>query len=284
MMSARRWSAFAAFVSVTLVLAACSADPQEDQAPTPESSATDSVSDPNPAERVSVLVDSADLIVRGTIESVDAPVANADDEEFPAQQAVVTVSEVLKGDAQSSITVVKPEGTWYYLSEYPEASYDAKHEGVFVLKAAGDAYDLFGYVGVHDDLGAWQKFDRVLAGLSEDALGATEEQLAAWTAQADIIVFASAQGTEAGIAVHAPRVDFSTTATLTAIEVLKGEMPEPLDVVRGEQPDVPGGTWWFPVKDEGQVGVYFIDTSSGTPTVINTTQPSEVNDRQVPLG
>ena len=253
--------------------------------PTPLPSTTASVSDPNLAEPISELVAAADLIVVGTVESVDSPVANAEEEEeFPAQQAVVKVGDVLKGDPQSTITVTKPDGTWFYLSDHAEASHDAKHEGIFVLKAAGETYDLFGYVGVHDDSAAARKFDRVLAGLPENAPAASREQLAEWAAQADIIVFARARGTEGDVALHTPRVDFSAAATLTPIEVLKGEMPEPLEVVQGDQPDVPGGTWGFPVTDQGQTGVYFIDTSSGTPTVINTTEPSVINRRQVPLG
>lgn len=249
--------------------------------PTPLSSATQSVSDPNPNERVSELVAAADLIVVGTVESVDSPITNPDEDLFPAQRAVVRVTEVLKGEAQSTITVVKPEGTWYYFVEQAQPSYDAQHEGIFALKADGGSYELFGYAGVQDD---FQKFARVLAGLSEFAPGASEEQLAAWAAEADIIVFANARGTKADVIFHAPRVDFSSAATLTPIEVLKGEMPEALDVVQGPQPDVPGGTWAFPVTDEGQTGVFFIDTSSGTPTVINTTNPSVLNRRRVPLG
>ena len=253
--------------------------------PTTQPSATPAVSDPNPAERISDLVADADVIAFGVVESVEPAVTDAGADGFPAQTAVVRVDDVLKGDASSTITVSKPDATAYYLTEGSGFSYDARHEGMFVLKAVGDAgYELFGYVGVHDDAGDWQKFERVLAGLPENAPVATPAQLAEWTAQADIVVFASARGDDDDIVLHTPRADFAASATLTPIDVLKGELLEPLHVVQGPQPDVAGGTWAFPVKDEGQTGVFFIDTSSGTPTVINTVNPSSINRRKVPVG
>lgn len=253
--------------------------------PTPQPSTTQGASDPNPSEPISELVAGADVITFGTVESVEPAVADADAAEFPAQTAIVRVDNTLKGDAAATITVSKPAGTAYYLAAQPEASFDSRHEGIFVLASAGeDGYELFGNVGVHDDWGNWQKFERVIAGLPEAAPTATKEEIAAWTAQADIIVFASARGADHDIVVQTPRAAFSASATLTPIEVLKGEMPEPLDVVQGPQPEVIGGTWAFPVKDAGQTGVFFIDTSSGTPTVINTSNPSLVNRRKVPVG
>lgn len=253
--------------------------------PTPQPSTSQAVTDPNPSESISTLVAEADVIVFGTIESVDPVVPDAGPGEFPAQTAVVRVDDVLKGDAPATITVSKPAGTRYHLTDRSEFTYDSRHEGVFVLKAGGEAgYELFGNVGVHDDWGNWQKFERVLAGLPETAPAATKDELAAWTAQADIIVFASARGDDDDIVVHTPRADFSASATLTPIDVLKGEMSEPLDVVQGPQPDVAGGTWAFPVTDNGQTGVFFIDTSSGTPTVINTVDPTGISRRKVPVG
>jgi len=252
--------------------------------PTPQPSTTQGVSAPNPSESISELVTGADVIAFGTVESVEPQVTDAEADEFPAQTAVVRVDDVLKGDAAATITVSKPAGTAYYLTEQPNSAYVSRNEGIFVLRAAGESgYELFGNVGVHDDWGNWQKFERVLAGLPETAPAATKEELAVWTAQADVIVFASARGADDDIVVHTPRADFSASATLTPIEVLKGEMAEPLDVVQGPQPEVPGGTWAFPVKDEGQTGVFFIDTSSGTPTVINTVNPSSINKRKVPV-
>lgn len=284
-MRSSKWQGLAAAIAALMVLTACSPVPEEDAMPTPQPSTSQAVTDPNPSERISVLVSEADVIAFGTVESVDPVMTDARPGEFPAQTAVVRVDDVLKGDAPATITVSKPAGAHYYLTEQSEFSYDSRHEGIFVLKAAGEAgYELFGNVGVHDDWGNWQKFERVLAGLPETALGATPDDLAAWSAQADIIVFAIARGDDDDIVVHTPRVDFSASATLTPIDVLKGEMSEPLDVVQGPQPDVVGGTWAFPVKDKGQTGVFFIDTSSGTPTVINTVNPTGISRRQVPVG
>ncbi|WP_102193361.1 hypothetical protein [Microbacterium aurantiacum] len=284
-MKTSKWQGLAAIVAALMVLTACSPVPEEDAMPTPQPSTTQGASDPNPSEPISELVTGADVIAFGTVESVDPVVEDAEAKEFPAQTAVVRVDDVLKGDAAATITVSKPAGTTYYLTDQTEFSYDSRHEGIFVLTGAGEAgYELFGNLGVHDDWGNWQKFERVLAGLPEHAPAATKAELAAWTAQADIIVFASARGDADDIVVHTPPADYAASATLTPIEVLKGDMPEPLDVVQGPQPDVAGGTWAFPVKDEGQTGVFFIDTSSGTPTVINTTNPSVINRRKVPVG
>lgn len=284
-MKTSKWQGLAVIVSALMVLTACSPVPEEDAMPTPQTTTTQGASAPNPSEPISELVAGADVIAFGTIESVDPVVGDAEAKEFPAQTAVVRVDDVLKGDAPATITVLKPAGTKYYLTDQPTGSYESRNEGIFVLTAAGDAgYELFGNVGVHDDWGNWQKFERVLGGLPEHAPAATKAELAAWTAQADIVVFASARGADDDIVVHTPRVDFSASATLKPIEVLKGEMPEPLDVVQGPQPDVIGGTWAFPVKDEGQTGVFFIDTSSGTPTVINTVNPSSISTNKVPVG
>lgn len=269
--------------SVALLLTACSATTEEKPMPTPSSS-TAAAQDPNPSEPISELVPAADLIVYGTVESVDAPVEDAGEAAFPAQRAIVHVTEVLKGDADAEITVVKPAGTWYHLVDGAQESRDAKHEGIFVLKADGDAFELFGQVGLHDDSAAQRTFARVLAGSPEHVPAASRAQLAEWAQQADVIVFARAHGAAGDVVLHTPRLDFAASGTLTPIEVLKGEMPEPLDVVRGPQPEVPGGTWAFPVSEQGQTGVYFIDTSGETPIVINTTEPSQINRRQVPVG
>lgn len=278
------WRRFAALTAVVMVLTACSPVPDGDATPTPQSSDEQDLSAPNPSETITDLVGEADVLLFGTIGSVDAEVADAHAGEFPAQTAVVRVTEILKGDAPSTIRVSKPEGSKYFLTAGTEFSYDGRHEGIFVLQVGDEGYEILGNVGVHDDWGSWQKFERVLAGLPEHALGATEADLAAWTEQADIIVFASARGGEDDVVIRTPPADFSASATLTPIEVLKGEMPEPLHVVQGPQPDVVGGTWAFPVKEEGQAGVFFIDISSGTPTVINTVNPSSINRRQVPVG
>ncbi|UJP09899.1 hypothetical protein L2X99_16230 [Microbacterium sp. KUDC0406] len=250
--------------------------------PTPSSS-TASVQDPNPAEPISELVQAADLIVYGTVESIDPQIEDTGADVFPAQKATVRVGETLKGEASGEIGVKKPADTWYYLADEAQDSYDGKHEGILVLKKADDGYELFGYVGLHDDSGAQRAFARVLGGQSERIPGATRAQLAEWAEKADIIVFAGAKGDPDDVTLRTPRVDFSASGTLTPIDVIKGDMPEPLEVVQGPQPDVPGGTWGFPVAD-GQTGVFFIDASSGTPTVINTTEPSLINRRQVPTG
>lgn len=278
------WRRFAALTAVVMVLTACSPFPGGDVRPTPQSSDDQGLSDPNPSETITDLVGEADVLLFGTIGSVDAEVTDAHAGEFPAQTAVVSVTEILKGDAPPTIRVSKPEGSKYFLTAGTEFSYDGRHEGIFVLQVGDEGeYELLGNVGVHDDWGSWQKFERVLAGLPEHALGATEADLAAWTEQADIIVFASARGDEDDVVIRTPPADYSTSATLRPIEVLKGEMPEPLHVVQGPQPDMVGGTWAFPVKEEGQAGVFFIDTSSGTPTVINTVNPSSINRRRVPV-
>jgi len=269
--------------SVALTLTACSAVPEEDPMPTPRSSSTAEVQDPNPSEPIGQLVSDADLIVYGEVESVDPQITDVDQDAFPEQTATVRVSKVMKGDAPESITVTKPEGTYYALVDEANDSYDAKHEGVLVLKSTGEGYELLGHVGLHDDSGAQRAFARVLAGQSDRIPNATRAQLAEWADEADIIVFAGVEGDPDAVIWRTPRVDFSSAATLTPIEVIKGQMPEPLDVVQGPQPDVPGGTWAFPIS-EGQTGVFFIDTSSGTPTVINTTEPSQINRRQIPNG
>ncbi|MFE6734955.1 hypothetical protein [Microbacterium sp. NPDC057650] len=251
--------------------------------PTPRSS-TAAAQDPNPSEPLSELVPAADLIVYGTVDSVDPVITEIDQDDFPVQTATVSVSEVMKGDAPETITVTKPADTYYALVSEPNDSYDAKHEGIFVLKKDGDAYELFGHVGLHDDSGAQRAFARVLAGQPEQIPAATPGQLAEWVDEAEIIVFGRAKGDPADVIWRTPRVDFSSSATITPIEVYKGDVPEPLDVVLGPQPDVPGGTWAFPVATEGNIATYFIDTSSGTPTVINTVQPSMLDRRQIPLG
>ncbi|MGO4681386.1 hypothetical protein [Microbacterium sp. 2MCAF23] len=251
---------------------------------TPPTSAA--VSDPNPEEPVAELLAQADLVVVGTVASVDREVAADESRPHAAQTATVDVEQVLKGDAPTTITVTKPADTRYYLTVAPRESYDAKWAGVFTLKrnGDGDGYVLFGNTGVQDDAGALPAFQRVLAGQPERVPAATEAQLKDWAARADIIVFATARGASDQVTLRTPRTDFSTSATLTPIEVLKGTMTAPMQVVQGPQPETVGGTWAFPITEAGEDGVYFIDTSSGTPTVLNTTRPSQINENRIPRG
>lgn len=284
-MNVSRAGGLVVVASVALALTACSAGPEEKPMPTtPVSSSSTGPQDPNLSEPISQLATQADVIVYGTVEKVDPAVTDPEQSSFPTQTAQVRVSGVLKGDAPAEITVVKPAGTWYFLADQAQESRDAKHEGILVLKKSGDGFELFGYVGLHDDSAAPRTFARVLAGGPEHVPAATTAQLAEWAAKADIVVFARAKGSADHVTLHTPRVDFSSSGTLTPITVLKGEMPGPLQVVQGPQPDVAGGTWGFPVTDEGQTGVFFIDTSGDVPVVLNTTEPSAINRRQVPLG
>jgi len=252
---------------------------------TPTSPSTSAaVSDQNPQEPVAELLASADLVIVGTVESLDRAAGAGEQRPHPAQTATVAVEQVLKGQAGASITVTKPDDTWYFLADAAQQSHDAKWTGVFTLKREGDGYVLFGYSGVQDDAGALPAFQRVLAGQRERVPAATEAQLKDWTARADIIVFATARGASDHVTLRTPRTDFSASATLTPIEVLKGTMTAPMQVVQGPQPETVGGTWAFPVTEHGQEGVFFIDTSSGTPTVLNTTDPSAINENRIPRG
>jgi len=272
-------------IAASLLLTACSAHPEEETmrtSSTPSPSAA--AADPNPQEPVAELLAEADLVVFGKVDSVDVAIDAEHPRPRPAQTATVTVEQVLKGDAPTTITVTKPAGTWYFLTDTTEESYDAKWAGVFTLKRDGEGYVLFGNTGVQDDAGALPAFQRVLAGQPERAPAATEAQLKDWTARADIIVFATARGASDHVTLRTPRTDFSTSATLTPIEVLKGTMTSPMQVVQGPQPETAGGTWAFPVTEAGEDGIYFIDTSSGTPTVLNTTRPSQVNENRIPRG
>ncbi|MFB7842847.1 hypothetical protein [Microbacterium sp. NPDC056052] len=240
--------------------------------------------DPNPQEPVAELLAEADLVVVGKVDSVDVAIDADQPRPRQAQTATVTVDQVLKGEAATTITVTKPAGTWYFLADARQKSYDAKWAGVFTLRKSGTGYELFGNTGVQDDAGALPAFQRVLAGRPERAPAATEAQLKDWTARADIIVFATARGASDHVTLRTPRTDFSTSATLTPIEVLKGTMTAPMQVVQGPQPETVGGTWAFPVTESGEDGIYFIDTSSGTPTVLNTTRPSQINENRIPRG
>ena len=176
----------------------------------------------------------------------------------------------------------KPAGTWYYLTAGDLVAEDSKREGIFSLVDEGDGFALFGDSSMRDDAEAYPAFARVLAGGSERPPAATPEQVKKWTAQADVIVFAAARAHDDDIVRHAPRADFSASATLTPIEVLKGDLEEQVDVVQAPQPDVPGGTWAFPVASTLR-GVYFLDTSADVPRVLNTTDPSGINRRRLPL-
>lgn len=270
-------------IAASLLLTACSAHPEEQPMHT-SSTPSSSAADPNPQEPVAELLAKADLVVVGKVDAVDVAIDADQPRPRPAQTATVSVEQVLKGEAPTTITVTKPAGTWYFLADATQESYDAKWAGVFTLRKNGAGYELFGNTGVQDDAGALPAFERVLAGQPERAPAATEAELKDWTAQADIIVFATARGASDHVTLRTPRTDFSTSATLTPIEVLKGTMTAPMQVVQGPQPETVGGTWAFPITEAGEDGIYFIDTSSGTPTVLNTTRPSQINENRIPRG
>ncbi len=274
----------AVVIVASLLLTACSAHPEEETMRTSSTPSPIAAADPNPQEPVAELIAEADLVVVGKVDSVDVAIDADQPRPRQVQTATVTVDQVLKGEAATTITVTKPAGTWYFLADATEKSYDAKWAGVFTLRKNGTGYELFGNTGVQDDAGALPTFQRVLAGRPERVPAATEAQVKDWAAQADIIVFATARGASDHVTLRTPRTDFSTSATLTPIEVLKGTMTAPMQVVQGPQPETVGGTWAFPVTESGEDGIYFIDTSSGTPTVLNTTRPSQINENRIPRG
>jgi hypothetical protein len=120
----------------------------------------------------------------------------------------------------------------------------------------------------------------VLAGLSPKLPPASNDQLSEWAAKSDVIVFAGATGDAGRVELRTPRLDWAEAGTLVPIEVLKGELAGPIEVARGPQPTLPGGTWAFPVQKE-RTGVFFLDMSNKPPTVINTAAPWDVNSHQV---
>lgn len=234
----------------------------------------------DPAEPIENLVADAELIVTGSVIDVDPSVDTTDAATFDAQTATIEVESVLKGDvAPGKLTISKPESPYFLASATPGSS-KGRSGGIFVLRNVGDTPTLFGHVGVHDHEFAPQWFSRVLAGLPVRLPSPTRDQLVEWVAAADVIVFAAATGDAGSVESRTPRLDWASAGTLEPIEVLKGELAGPVDVVRGPQPSLPGGTWGFPVQQE-RTGVFFLDTSSGPATVLNTAAPWDVNAHQV---
>ncbi|WP_141780551.1 hypothetical protein [Nocardioides albertanoniae] len=247
---------------------------------------TDSHSDQatNKAESIADLVAEADLIVRGTVTKAAPAIDDNDASTFEAQSATIAVDKVLKGDARpGNLEISKPDSAYYLTSEAdPDGPARGRFAGTFVLKTESGTPTLFGYVGVHDDAYAPQAFARVLAHLPERRPAATTKQLSAWAKDADLIVYGSAFGDADHVTDRTPRLNLSDHASIEPIEVLKGDLGSNIDVAQGPQPSEPGGTWSFPIgKDDFLVGVYFIDTSGATPTVINTATPVGVNRRRV---
>lgn len=234
----------------------------------------------DPAEPIRELVAEAELIVAGSVIEVE-PV-DTGTRTFARQTAAIEVESVLKGDvAPGKLTITKPESAYFLVdaSAHPSER-KARSGGVFVLKDIDGTPTLFGHVGVHDHEFAPQWFARALAGLSPKPPAPTSDQLADWAARADVIVFAAATGDGARVETHTPRLDWADAGTLDPIEALKGELTGPVAVVRGPQPTVPGGTWAFPVQKE-RTGVFFLDTATNPPTVVNTAAPWDVYAHQV---
>lgn len=241
---------------------------------------TDEATDP--AEAIKQLVADADLIVTGSVIEVEPSVNATDAQTFGPQTATIEVGSTLKGDVEpGKLIIAKPESR-YFLAEASDAPSDRKARagGIFVLKYAGDTPTLFGYVGVHDHEFAPQWFDRVLAGLPPKLPPPTDDQLSEWVVSADVIVFAAATGDAGRVELRTPRLDWAEAGTLEPIEALKGDLAGPIEVVRGSQPTLPGGTWAFPVQKE-RTGVFFLDMSTEPPTVINTAAPWDVVPLQV---
>lgn len=237
----------------------------------------------DPAEPIKELVADADLIVTGSVIEVEPSIdvaASADTRTFGPQTATIEVESTLKGAVEpGKLTVTKPESS-YFLASDTSSDRKARVGGIFVLRDTGDTPTLLGHVGVHDHEFAPQWFARALAGLPAKLPPPTNDQLAEWVAGADVIVFAAATGDASRVEQRTPRLDWADAGTLEPIEVLKGELAAPLAVARGPQPSLPGGTWAFPVQKE-RTGVFFLDTSSGTPMVVNTAAPWDVNIHQV---
>jgi hypothetical protein len=265
---------------------ACSADqkeqPMRTETTTAERQAGGGDQATDPAEPITELVADADLIVTGTVVEVAPASGTTGAPTFDRQTATIEVESSLKGAvAPGKLAITKPESS-YFLAEASAASSDrkARSGGIFVLRNTGDTPTLLGHVGVHDHEFAAQWFARVLAGLPAKLPPPAGNQLAEWVTRADVIVFAAATGAADRVETHTPRLDWAETGTLEPIEVLKGELTGPIEVARGPQPTLPGGTWAFPVQKE-RTGVFFLDTSSQPPTVINTAAPWEVATTQV---
>ena len=236
----------------------------------------------DPAEPITALVADADLIVTGTVVEVAPPVDATGARTYGPQTATIEVAATLKGDAApEKLAITKPESS-YYLAEAEDAPSDRKARagGVLVLRNTGGTPTLLGHVGVHDHEFAPQWFARVLAGLPAKLPPPANDQLAEWVDRADVIVFAAATGDAGSVETRTPRLDWAATGTLEPIEVLKGELAGATAVARGPQPTLPGGTWGFPVQKE-RTGVFFLDTSGPSPTVLNTAAPWDVTATQV---
>ncbi len=275
-----------AAVLLAAAAGACSADQKEQpvrtDTTTDERPADGGDQATDPAEPITRLVADADLIVTGTVVEAAPSVDATDARTFGPQTATIEVETTLKGGAgPGKLAIAKPESS-YFLVDAADATSDrkARSGGIFVLRNTGDTPALLGHVGVHDHEFAPQWFARVLAGLPAKLPPPSNDQLAEWAARADVVVFAAATGDADRVETHTPRLDWADAGTLEPIEVLKGELAGPAAVVRGPQPASPGGTWGFPVQKE-RTGVFFIDTSSGTPTVINTAAPWDVAATQV---
>lgn len=236
----------------------------------------------DPAEPIKELVEDADLIVTGSVIEVEPSIDATNAQTFEPQTATIEVESTLKGDVEpGKLVIAKPESP-YLLVEASDAPNDrnARSGGIFVLRDTGDTPTLFGHVGVHDHEFAPQWFARALAGLPAKLPPPTNDQLSEWVARSDVIVFAAATGDAGRVETRTPRLDWAEAGTLEPIEVLKGELAGPIEVARGPQPSLPGGTWAFPVQKE-RTGVFFLDMSSDPPTVVNTAAPWDVFARQV---
>jgi hypothetical protein len=265
---------------------ACSADQKEQPMRTETTTSEQPVDSgdqaTDPAEPITRLVADADLIVTGSVIEVAPAVGDTGARTFDPQTATIEVESTLKGDvAPGKLAITKPESS-YYLAEASDVPSDRKARtgGIFVLRNTADTPALLGHVGVHDHEFAAQWFARVLAGLPAKLPPPANSQLTEWVARADVIVFAAATGDAAGVETRTPRLDWAGAGTLEPIEVLKGELAGPVEVARGPQPTLPGGTWAFPVQKE-RTGVFFLDTTSQPVTVINTAAPWDVATTQV---
>jgi hypothetical protein len=272
--------------AILVAAGACSADqkeqPMRTETTTDERPVDGGDQATDPAEPITELVADADLIVTGTVLEVAPAIGATDAPAFARQTATIEVQSTLKGDVTpGKLAIAKPESS-YFLADASDAPSDrkARSGGIFVLRNTGDTPTLFGYVGVHDHEFAAQWFARALAGLPATLPPPTRDQLAEWVTRADVIVFAAATGDAGSVETRTPRLDWAAAGTLEPIEVLKGELAGPVEVTRGPQPALPGGTWAFPVQKE-RTGVFFLDTSSRPPTVINTAAPWDVATTQV---
>lgn len=273
-------------ILVAIVAGACTADqkeqPMRTETTTDERPGEGRDEATDPAEPIKELVADADLIVTGSVIEVEPSINATNAQTFDPQTAMIEVESTLKGDVEpGKLAITKPESP-YFLAEASDAPSDrkARSGGIFVLRDTGDTPTLFGHVGVHDHEFAPQWFERVLAGLPAKLPPPTNDQLAEWVARSDVIVFAAATGDAGRVETRTPRLDWAEAGTLEPIEVLKGDLAGPIDVARGPQPSLPGGTWAFPVQKE-RTGVFFLDMSSEPPTVINTAAPWDVYAHQV---